>query len=53
MNNMELLTSTDLRNHWKIAIKENRLEAAMVERDPEHAEEEIDDCISHLDKVSD
>ncbi|MFD1926537.1 DNA primase [Sporosarcina siberiensis] len=26
------------------------LEAAMVERDPEHAEEEIDDCISHIEK---
>ena len=26
------------------------LEAAMVERDPEHAEEEIDDCINHLEK---
>ncbi|KXH87414.1 DNA primase [Sporosarcina sp. HYO08] len=24
------------------------LEAAMVERDPEHADEEIDDCIDHL-----
>ena len=26
------------------------LEAAMVERDPEHTEEEIDDCIRHLEK---
>ena len=26
------------------------LESAMVERDPEHTEEEIDDCISHLEK---
>ena len=26
------------------------LEAAMVERDPEHAKEEIDDCINHLDR---
>ena len=26
------------------------LESAMVERDPEHAEEEIADCISHLEK---
>ncbi len=26
------------------------LEAAMVERDSEHTEEEIDDCISHLEK---
>ncbi len=26
------------------------LEAAMVERDPEHAEEEINDCIHHLEK---
>ena len=27
------------------------LEAAMIERDPEHAEEEIEDCIKHLRKV--
>ena len=27
------------------------LESAMVERDPEHAEEEIDDCIHHLGKI--
>ncbi|MBE1553725.1 DNA primase [Sporosarcina limicola] len=26
------------------------LDAAMVERDPEHAEEEINDCISHLER---
>ncbi|MFC5591032.1 DNA primase [Sporosarcina soli] len=26
------------------------LEAAMIERDSEHTEEEIDDCISHLEK---
>ena len=26
------------------------LESAMVERDPEHAAEEIADCISHLEK---
>jgi len=26
------------------------LEAAMTERDPEHAKEEIDDCITHLEK---
>ena len=26
------------------------LESAMVERDPEHAEEEIADCINHLEK---
>ncbi|MCZ2259349.1 DNA primase [Sporosarcina sp. G11-34] len=26
------------------------LEAAMVERDPEHVEEEVDDCIRHLEK---
>ena len=26
------------------------LEAAMTERDSEHAEEEIDDCINHLEK---
>ncbi|CAM3117363.1 DNA primase [Filibacter tadaridae] len=26
------------------------LEAAMAEKDPEHAEEEIDDCIGHLDR---
>ena len=26
------------------------LEAAMTERDPEHAKEEVDDCIKHLEK---
>ena len=26
------------------------LEAAMTERDPEHAKEEIDDCVKHLEK---
>ena len=26
------------------------LEAAMTERDPEHAEQEIEDCIKHLEK---
>ena len=50
-NNMERLIFTGLRNHWKtVNLEKLFLESAMVERDPEHAEEEIDDCINHLEK---
>ena len=28
------------------------LEAAMTERDPEHTEQEIEDCIKHLEEIS-
>ncbi len=51
MNNMEYLISTGLRNRWKTGnLEKSFLESAMVERDPEHAAEEIADCINHLEK---
>ena len=51
MNNMEHLIFTGLQNHWKTEnLRKIVLESAMVERDPEHAEEEIADCINHFEK---
>ena len=52
MKSMVHRISIVLLNHWMIvSLRKIVLEAAMVERDPEHAEEEIDDCINHLGKI--
>ena len=43
--------SIDLLNHLDDrGLRKVVMEAAMLERDPEFAEQEIDDCIHHLKK---